>query len=94
MCRRLWNACWRWAVRRENVLWLSACCSGIVLGIFCCAADQPSGPLGNATIRFLAAVLAHWVSLAHPELYGWIVETGARSALAIIIRLLRLLGLF
>jgi hypothetical protein len=94
MCWRAWNACWNWATRRENATWLGILYSAIGLGIFCCAADQPSGPLGDVTTRLLGAALAHWFSLAQPALSRWIVDTCAKSAATTVMRLLRLSGLF
>jgi hypothetical protein len=68
--------------------------SAIALGIFCSAADQPSGPLGDVTTRLLGAVLARWLGLAHPALSRRIVESCAKGAAATVIRLIRFLGLF
>jgi hypothetical protein len=94
MCRRLWTTCCGWASRREIAAWLGVFYSAIMLGIFCCAADQPSGPLGDVTTRFLAAVLAHWFSVAQPELSHRIVDSCAQSTATTVIRLLRRFGLF
>lgn len=92
MCRQLGNACWRWVRRRENATWLGVCYWAVLLGMFCWAADQPSGPLGDVIARFLSAGLAHWFGLAHPELSRWLVETSANSVARAVLRLTRFLG--
>lgn len=93
MFERFWSACRRWASRRENAAWLAVFYSAVMLGIFCCATDQPSGPLGDVASRLLAAVMTSWLGVAHPELSRWIVDGCARSAAITVIRLLRRLGL-
>jgi hypothetical protein len=64
--------------------------SAIALGIFCCAADQPSGPVGDVGARLLGAALAHGFSLALPGLSHWIADACARSTATVLVRLLRL----
>lgn len=94
MCRRLWKTVGRWAGRRENVTWLGILYSAVFLGMFCCAADQTSGPLGDVATRLLADAMASWFSVTQPALARWIVTASTKSTATTVIRLLRRFGLF